>query len=77
MVREFPTEGVVHVRVFPSGEIERIARSRAVPLNVLQEIESVEVKRMSRAGSQLLTVRLLSLYGWRVTDPALWEEAES
>lgn len=79
MVREFPAtkdahSWPVHARVFPSGEIEPMGdkgHGRAS-----QEVAAVNAKH-ARAGSQLLTIRMLSLYGWRVSDPTLWEEAEA
>lgn len=81
MVREFAPDGaapdgIVHVRVFPSGELE-LAHALGVPALVLAEVAATEERRRSRSGSQLLTVRQMALMGWRVCDPSLWEEAEA
>lgn len=74
---------LVHVRVYPSGitalagkhadEHARAVGGAVGPIH--EDVERINAKN-ARGGSQLLTVRLLSLQGWRVASPTLWEEAE-
>lgn len=75
MAREYQPEGIVHLDVDHSGDITVLGDKATVPQRVALEIIGTRDHFRARTGSQLDTIKHLSLYGWRVCDPALWREA--
>ena len=88
MVREIEGETPYHVDVHAGGRMEALGGERMINPRVAKELMAVNDKRKSLAkrevlpiteesparNAQLLTIRFLSLMGWRVSDPSLWTE---
>ncbi|OHD24309.1 MAG: hypothetical protein A2Y38_11350 [Spirochaetes bacterium GWB1_59_5] len=74
MVREFPPEGIVHLDVDHFGDITVLGNKEIVPQRIALEILGTRDHFRARTGSQLATIRHLSLMGWRVAQPELWLE---
>lgn len=76
MAKEYGSDGIAHVNVLPYGEIERVT-AETLPVRIEGDILEAEDRSKTRlAGSQLETIRHLSLMGWRVCQPSLWGESK-